>query len=76
MVDTRPLMRQLAERRRALGLTQQAVADVTGKVQSTVSGWETGTYEPTLTDVEDYARLVGCWVTLTPREQDGGDTRG
>lgn len=46
-----PIVPVLRRRRVALGLTQGDVARRVGKSQSTISDWESGVVEPTLTSL-------------------------
>jgi transcriptional regulator with XRE-family HTH domain len=41
------------------GLTQEALAKLVGVATNTISRWETGTYEPTLDDLEKLSRALG-----------------
>lgn len=41
------------------GISQEALAAKMGVAANTISRWETGTYEPTLNDLEKLARLFG-----------------
>jgi transcriptional regulator with XRE-family HTH domain len=40
------------------GLSQEALAKLTGVATNTISRWETGTYEPTLDDLEKLSRVL------------------
>lgn len=40
------------------GLSQEEVANMMGVTTNTISRWETGTYEPTLNDLERLARVL------------------
>jgi transcriptional regulator with XRE-family HTH domain len=41
------------------GLSQEALAQLVGVSTNTISRWETGTYEPTLNDLEVLSRKLG-----------------
>lgn len=41
------------------GISQEALANAMGVATNTISRWETGTYEPTLNDLERLARFFG-----------------
>jgi|SRR5579862_3389089 transcriptional regulator with XRE-family HTH domain len=41
------------------GLSQEELAQMVGVSTNTISRWETGTYEPTLNDLEVLARKLG-----------------
>jgi transcriptional regulator with XRE-family HTH domain len=40
------------------GLSQEELANMMGVATNTISRWETGTYEPTLNDLERLARVL------------------
>jgi transcriptional regulator with XRE-family HTH domain len=44
------------------GLSQEALAAKLGVATNTISRWETGTYEPTLDDLETLARELGVSI--------------
>ena len=44
------------------GLSQEALAKLSGVATNTISRWETGTYEPTLDDLERLARALGVRI--------------
>ena len=44
------------------GLSQEALAKLMGVAANTVSRWETGTYEPTLDDLEKLSRVLGVSI--------------
>jgi transcriptional regulator with XRE-family HTH domain len=44
------------------GLSQEALAKMIGVATNTISRWETGTYEPTLDDLERLARSLGVSI--------------
>jgi len=44
------------------GLSQEALAKLVDVATNTISRWETGTYEPTLDDLEKLARTLGVSI--------------
>jgi len=44
------------------GLSQEALAKMAGVATNTISRWETGTYEPTLDDLENLSRILGISI--------------
>jgi transcriptional regulator with XRE-family HTH domain len=44
------------------GLSQEALAKMLGVSTNTISRWETGTYEPTLNDLELLSRKLGVRI--------------
>lgn len=44
------------------GLSQEALAQLIGVATNTISRWETGTYQPTLDDLEQLARALGVSI--------------
>lgn len=59
------LVRGIADRRRALGLTQQRVARAMGTTQSAVSDLETGVVtDPRMATFVHYAAAVGASVQV------------
>ena len=65
----------LRERRRALELTQEDVAELAGTSQKTVSMLETGKPTARLDKLADVAEVLGLVVTLVPRESLGRHRR-
>jgi transcriptional regulator with XRE-family HTH domain len=65
-VDMREYVaRRIREHRIAYGkqgLSQEALAKLLGVATNTISRWETGTYEPTLNDLEKLARALGVGI--------------
>jgi transcriptional regulator with XRE-family HTH domain len=50
------------------GLSQEALAQLIGVATNTISRWETGTYQPTLDDLEHLARALGVSIlTFFPK---------
>ena len=68
MVDaalrTRRLLRELAERRRSLNLSQTAVAARMGTSQSALARLEAGESDPRISTVERYASAIGQELSL------------
>jgi transcriptional regulator with XRE-family HTH domain len=60
-----PIIEQLATLRVAQGLSQQDIADGTGRTRSAVAAWETGRRLPPLPFIEAYAGVLGYALTLT-----------
>lgn len=60
----RSLVKTLAARRKTLGLRQADVAAALGFGQQYVSYWERGDGEPSLEQLQAYARLVGLEVRI------------
>lgn len=50
----------LKERRKAKGLTQMQLSKKTKIPQTSISGWETGRYVPSITDAIKLAKALGC----------------
>lgn len=68
MPDLHPLVAALRDRRRALGLSQDAVAARSGLTQACVSRYESGQRTPGLHSVQAYAAAVGLRLELVPAE--------
>jgi len=50
------------------GMSQEALAKILGVATNTISRWETGTYEPTLDDLDRLSRALGISILdLFPR---------
>jgi len=68
MVDaalrTRRLLRALADRRRALNLSQTVVAARMGTSQSALARLEAGDSDPRISTVERYAHAIGRELTI------------
>lgn len=60
----RSLVKTLAARRKALRLHQADVAEALGYGQQYVSYWERGDGEPSLAQLQAYARIVGLEVCI------------
>lgn len=56
------------------GLSQEALAKALGKTGNTISRWETGTYKPTLDDLDQLARFFGVSIlSFFPRDNSEDD---
>lgn len=66
-----PLIRELAARRVALGLSQGAVADRIGVSRLSVTRWESGHQDTSIARLAAYAQAVGLRLTLV--SEDGAD---
>ncbi len=70
-------IRELRQAYGKKGLSQEQLAQLVGVSTNTISRWETGTYEPTLNDLELLARKLGVRILdffpkserETPRDQ-------
>ncbi|HLN88014.1 MAG TPA: helix-turn-helix domain-containing protein [Candidatus Limnocylindrales bacterium] len=51
--------KQVLKLRKALGLTQQALADLIGAQRHSVARWETGVHEPRGANLKQLKQLVG-----------------
>lgn len=52
------------------GLSQEALAQRVGVATNTISRWETGTYQPTIDDLEQLARALGVSIlSFFPRPE-------
>jgi len=58
------------------GLSQEALAKELGVATNTISRWETGTYEPTLDDLEKLARALGASILDFFPKVEREDERG
>jgi DNA-binding XRE family transcriptional regulator len=65
--------RRLAERRKALGLTQEALADAMGVERTTVVRWERGETAP-LPLIRP--GVISCLAAITPRPSSSTPARG
>jgi transcriptional regulator with XRE-family HTH domain len=76
--DQKGLMVFIARRIRELrsayagaGLSQESLAQELGIATNTISRWETGTYKPSIQDLEDLARFFGVSILeFFPKEQN------
>jgi transcriptional regulator with XRE-family HTH domain len=57
------------------GISQDALAKEMGVATNTISRWETGTYEPTLNDLEKLARFFGKSIVQFFPHVEVQDTR-
>lgn len=53
---------QIRELRRSRGLSQEALASQLGVATNTISRWETGTYRPSIEDLEQLSRFFGISI--------------
>lgn len=65
--DTADLGRAIHARRRQLGLTQEALADITGRHRRVISEIERGKRSVQLQIAIDVCRALGLNIELTPR---------
>lgn len=68
-----PLIQALVDRRKALGLTQGAVAEIIRRSPAHVCRWERGKEEPTLRNIDNWCGALGVKLTLT---EDNNSTKG
>lgn len=66
MDDTEILIRKLIERRKALGITQTRLAEMTGLKQSNIARLERGTQSPNLDTVIKVASALSGVIDFTP----------
>jgi transcriptional regulator with XRE-family HTH domain len=78
------LIKYVGDRIRALrtgyaagqGLSQDSLAKEVGVATNTISRWETGTYKPSLQDLEKLSRFFGVSIMdFLPEEEVGADRR-
>ncbi len=56
------------------GLSQEALAEKIGTTANTISRWETGTYKPSLDDIDKLSRFFGVSVlAFFPKEEGDQD---
>ncbi len=79
MAESRPLVQYVGSRIRNLrtgyaggeGVSQEALARSLGVASNTISRWETGTYKPSLEDLESLSRFFGVSVLeFFPTEEE------
>ncbi|WP_158555099.1 helix-turn-helix domain-containing protein [Fulvimarina endophytica] len=70
------LQGQLMRQRKALGWSQQTLADLTGMSLATVKRWELGTSTPNAMDLFQWAAALGIEITSTVSESVTTDTAG
>jgi transcriptional regulator with XRE-family HTH domain len=59
-----------------IGLSQDALAQALGIAANTVSRWETGTYRPSLDDLEKLSRFFGVSILeFFPKEDEPAETK-
>ncbi len=68
------LAKEIYERRLALGLTQQEVADLAGLARSSLQALESGRASSRLGSLLAVADVLGCTITLIPRSQAATET--
>jgi transcriptional regulator with XRE-family HTH domain len=57
------------------GISQEALASELKVATNTISRWETGTYEPTLQDLERLSRFFGISIVLFFPQVEATDTK-
>ncbi|MCC6661389.1 MAG: helix-turn-helix transcriptional regulator [Phycisphaerales bacterium] len=58
------------------GISQEALAKALGTAANTVSRWETGTYKPSLEDLDALGRFFGVSIlAFLPHEADPADAK-
>jgi transcriptional regulator with XRE-family HTH domain len=57
------------------GISQEALAAAVKVATNTISRWETGTYEPTLNDLERLSRFFGVSIIQFFPKSEGEDAR-
>lgn len=62
---------EIHERRLALGLTQQEVADLAGVARSSLQALESGRSSSRLGSLLAVADVLGCTIALVPRSEAG-----
>lgn len=68
-MSTHPIIAQLAERRRALGLTLDAIAARSGVSKTALSETANGHHVPRLDTVDAIATAIGMRLALTPIDE-------
>jgi transcriptional regulator with XRE-family HTH domain len=66
-------IRELRDTYGETGITQEALAAKLNVATNTISRWETGTYEPTLDDLERLSRFFGRSILQFFPQTDGTD---
>lgn len=66
---------RIKELRESRGLSQQALADGVKTTANTISRWETGTYKPSLNDLDELSRFLRVSVLEFMPERENGETR-
>lgn len=71
---------QIAQRRIALGMTQQQLAEEIGSTQQTIAQWELGKRDPRISSLLRLAEALNCNVNeliqTDPSEQGGQEHEG
>jgi transcriptional regulator with XRE-family HTH domain len=57
------------------GISQEALATAVKVTANTISRWETGTYEPTLNDLEELSRFFGVSIVQFFPQVEEQDTK-
>jgi transcriptional regulator with XRE-family HTH domain len=58
------------------GISQEALAEKVGTTANTISRWETGTYKPSLEDLDNLSRFFGVSVLeFFPKEEVAQDVQ-
>src|ERR1700733_4287094 len=57
------------------GISQEALASDLKVATNTISRWETGTYEPTLNDLERLSRFFGVSIVQFFPQVEGSDSK-
>lgn len=63
-----PLMAQLMETRKQIGLSQGDVGRIAGYAQESINQWENGVHEPRLSSFVNFANALGYEVVLVEKE--------
>lgn len=67
-------IRELRENFGGEGLSQEALAKAVGTTANTISRWETGTYKPSIEDLEKLSRALRVSIlNFFPREDEPAD---
>jgi len=66
-------IRELRDNYGETGITQEALAAKLNVATNTISRWETGTYEPTLDDLERLSRFFGRSILQFFPQSEGTD---
>jgi transcriptional regulator with XRE-family HTH domain len=69
--DYDAIVTELIARRNGLGLSQREITRRLGTSSATVSQWERGTNQPTLSRLRAWARSLGYDLALAPTDPDG-----
>lgn len=66
-----PLRKHLVKRRRAYGVSQRTICDVSGHNYKYVVDWDCGTMTPTPSQLEDYVNTIELLVAEGPNPRFG-----